>query len=318
MDKFSPYTDLALEAAEAISEDMYSKEGIEVDREAGEVASITTVKITSERGAKRLGKAIGTYITLESDYMRENVPELHKEIKRLFADSLTRLCKLKKSDSVLVVGLGNRYVTPDSLGPKVISGITVTRHIKDTLPDSMKSKVREVSAVTPGVMGLTGIESSEIIKGIAEKTKPSLIIAIDALAARKANRINSTIQLADTGITPGAGVGNTRGALTEDTLDTRVIAVGVPTVVDAATLVNDSLDAIVGDMLKASEATTVGKDFYNTLKQLDNEEKYSLISSCLDPYTGNMFVTPKEVDAVVGALAEIISDGINMTLHEVD
>jgi spore protease len=292
---------------------LYEKDGIKVDVSENETASVTTVQITAESGAKRLGKPIGTYITIESEYMRENTPELHEEIKKLFADSLARLCDLKDEDSVLVVGLGNRYVTPDSLGPKVIGGVMVTRHIKNSLPDSIKNKVREVSAVTPGVMGLTGIESSEIIKGIAEKTKPSLIIAIDALAARRASRINSTIQLADTGVTPGAGVGNTRGALNKETMATKVVAIGVPTVVDAATLVNDSLDLIIGDMLRVSK---VGKDFYSTLEQLNSEEKYSLIASCLDPYTGSMFVTPKEVDTVTDTLAEIISDGINMALNK--
>jgi spore protease len=312
MSKFSPYTDLALEAAEAITEDALIRDGIEVKTDDYTDISVTSVKITDEGGANRLNKPIGTYITIESPKMRESSPETHEEIKKLFAERLSEIASLDKDDSVLVVGLGNRYVTPDSLGPKVISGILVTRHISETLPDEIRSSVRSVAAVTPGVMGLTGIESAEIIKGITEKTKPSLIIAIDALAARKASRINATVQMSDTGVTPGAGVGNTRGALNKETLGVPVIAVGVPTVVNAATLVNDSLDSILSDMIKLCDK---GSSFYNTLNDLSYEEKYSLISACLDPYTENMFVTPKEVDSVVDTLADIISSGINMALH---
>lgn len=316
MNKFSPYTDLAIEAAEALTENIDNQNGIELSTNESENATLTHIKITNNKGAEETGKPMGNYITIESPYMRENTPEIHEEIKKLFADSLSELCHLKQEDSVLIVGLGNRYVTPDSLGPKVISGIMVTRHIKDCLPQEIKHNVRPVAAVTPGVMGLTGIETSEIIKGIAEKAKPSLIIAIDALAARKASRINSTVQMSDTGVTPGAGVGNKRGALNKETMGVPVIAIGVPTVVDAATLVNDSLNSILAAMLEASEE---GKDFYLTLQKLSGEEKYSLISACLDPYTENMFVTPKEVDSVVNTLADIISGGINMALQpEVD
>ena len=312
MNKFAPYTDLALEAAEALAEDIRSEGGIEIETKDSEEASLTVVKIVNEEGVKQTGKPLGTYVTLESPYMRENTPDIHHELKKVFADSLSKLCSLKNNDTVLIVGLGNRYVTPDSLGPKVISGIMVTRHLKNSLPDELKEGVRPVAAVTPGVMGLTGIESAEIIKGIAEKIKPSLIIAIDALAARKTSRINATVQMSDTGVTPGAGVGNTRGALNKETMGVPVIAVGVPTVVDAATLVNDSLDSILAEMVEASEK---GKDFYNTLLDLSGEEKYSLISACLDPYCGNMFVTPKEVDSVVDTLADIIAGGINMALQ---
>jgi spore protease len=312
MSKFSPYTDLAIEAAEALTEETSSTCGVSVDTDNTDEVSVTTVKITDSEGARRLGKPIGTYITIESPYMRENVPEIHETIKKCFSEGLSRLADLNKNDSVLVVGLGNRYVTPDSLGPKVISGILVTRHISDNLPEEIRSEVRPVAAVTPGVMGLTGIESAEIIKGITERIKPSLVIAIDALAARKASRINATVQMSDTGVTPGAGVGNTRGAVNRETLGVPVIAVGVPTVVDAATLVNDSLNSILENMIRASDK---GSSFYSVLRDLSDEERYSLITSCLDPYTENMFVTPKEVDEVVDTLADIISGGINRALQ---
>lgn len=313
MKRFSPYTDLALEAAEAIGIKEREQKGIEVAEKESEAGRITTVRITNSEGSSRTGKPQGSYITLESPYMRENAPDQHSQIKEMLAESLAGLCDLGREEPVLVVGLGNRYVTPDSLGPKVISGILVTRHIKDSLPDELKGKVRPVAAVTPGVMGLTGIESGEIIKGIAERIKPSAIIAIDALAARSASRINTTIQLADTGVTPGAGVGNKRFSLNRETMGIPVIAIGVPTVVDAATLVNDSLNSIIGSM---KEASSHGSEFYRMLEELSDEERYELIAQCLDPYTENMFVTPKEVDSVVESLADIISGGINMALHE--
>lgn len=312
MNRFSPYTDLALEAAEALAENLKEDSGVQVKTSDSDEASLTIVKIVNDEGVKETGKPIGTYITIESPYMRENTPDIHQDLKKIFADSLSELCNLKEEDTVLIVGLGNRYVTPDSLGPKVISGITVTRHLKDSLPEEIKADVRPVAAITPGVMGLTGIESAEIIKGIVDKIHPSLVIAIDALAARKTSRINATVQMSDTGVTPGAGVGNTRGALNKETMGVPVIAIGVPTVVDAATLVNDSLNSILSEMVEASEK---GKDFYNTLISLSDEEKYPLISACLDPYCGNMFVTPKEVDSVVETLADIIADGINMALQ---
>lgn len=312
MSRFSPYTDLALEAAETLTEGTQTQSGVEVTTRDSDNIQITTVKITDAEGAKAMGKPIGSYITIESPAIRQNDPQTHKAVKAALAQSLAELCRLDRDDSVLIVGLGNRYVTPDSLGPKVISGIMVTRHLKDTLPDELQDSVRPVAAVTPSVMGLTGIESSDIIKGIAEKIKPDLIIAIDALAARKASRINATVQMSDTGVTPGAGVGNTRGALNTETLGIPVIAIGVPTVVDAATLINDSLDAILGSMIRSSGS---GTNFYRSLQELRGEDKYHLITDCLDPYTENMFVTPKEVDSVTDTLANIISGGINMALH---
>jgi spore protease len=214
----------------------------------------------------------------------------------------------------MVVGLGNRSVTPDALGPKVISRILVTRHIKQELPEALGSEgeVRSVCAITPGVMGITGIETAEIIKGVADKVKPDIIIAIDALAARRTSRINAAIQVSDTGINPGSGMGNKRAALNEQTLGCPVIAIGVPTVIDAATLVNDAMDRILDTMIAAAPE---GGSFYETLKSLEREEKYYVIAEALNPYAGNMFVTPKEVDSVIDRLANIISNAINIALH---
>jgi spore protease len=228
------------------------------------------------------------------------------------ADKLSKIKKIDRNSSILVVGLGNWNITPDALGPKVIDKVLVTRHLIQQLPQEIDESVRMVSAIATGVMGLTGMETGEVVKGIVENIKPDLVIAIDALAARKISRINTTIQMSDTGISPGSGVGNTRMALNEQTLGVPVIAIGVPTVVDAATMVNDTMDKILEQMeIQADKGT----EFYKMLRSINEEEKYHLILEVLEPYTGNMFVTPKEVDAVVDRLADIIGNAINVAVH---
>ncbi|MDR1559039.1 MAG: GPR endopeptidase [Clostridiales bacterium] len=314
--QFSVRTDLAVEARELLDESETSEEpeGIEVSMEElyERRVKVTWVEVYNEAGANAMGKPVGNYITIESDAMKENDTEAHEEIMKILAKRLEKLRKLKKNAVVLVVGLGNWNVTPDALGPKVAAKILVTRHLSGNLPKELEGRVRPVSALSPGVMGLTGIETGEIIKGVAEKIKPDLIIAIDALAARRTNRVNSTIQISDTGINPGAGVGNKRMSLSEQALGVPVIAIGVPTVVDAATLVNDTMDRMLAAM---AEQAPQGSEFFNMLGSLANEEKYHLIAEILNPYAGNMFVTPKEVDAVIERLANIIANGINIALH---
>ncbi len=312
MKNFSPYTDLALEAAEQLTRANDGKtDGIEVTREDCELPDtiVTWVHITNENGAKAAGKPIGNYITIESPYMKINDPDAHKRIAELLRKYLLKLHKLDDNASVLVAGLGNRRVTPDALGPRTAGKILVTRHIRDNavFPDE---NVRSVASVSPGVMGVTGIETLEILRGIVDRTRPDLIIAIDALAARRAGRINATIQMADTGVEPGAGVGNRRNGLNQQTLGVPVVAIGVPTVVDAATLVNDTLDIMLDDIEKHFDKT-LGK----TLCSLSSDEKYELIRHILEPYTENMFVTPKEVDEVINGLSNIISRALNSALN---
>ena len=313
---FSVRTDLAVEARELASEKEQSDEvdGIEVSVEdlCGGNVKETWVEVYNEAGAKAMGKPVGNYITIESDAMKENDTEIHEEIMKILAKRLEKLRKLKKSAVVLVVGLGNWNITPDALGPKVVSKILVTRHLSGNLPKELEGNVRPVSAISTGVMGLTGIETAEIIKGIADRIKPDLVIAIDALAARRTSRINSTIQISDTGINPGAGVGNKRMTLNEQAVGAPVIGIGVPTVVDAATLVNDTMDRMLAAM---AEQAPEGSEFFNMLDSLANEEKYHLITEILNPYAGNMFVTPKEVDSVIERLSNIIANGINIALH---
>ncbi len=315
---FSIRTDLAIEAKELIESDADTDEseieGVKVTIEeiCAENITVTWVEIFNEQGAKHMGKPMGNYVTIESDAMKENDRETHEEIIKVLSKRLIKLRKLEENSVILVVGLGNWNVTPDALGPRVVSKILVTRHIKEQVPELIDESVRPVCAIAPGVMGITGIETSEIVKGVVDKIHPDLVIAIDALAARRTNRINTTIQMSDTGVNPGAGMGNKRTALNEETLGVPVIAIGVPTVVDAATLVNDTMDCILDSMIQAVDKGTA---FYETLSSLDKDEKYAMITEILNPYVGNMFVTPKEVDSVIERLANMIANAVNIALH---
>ncbi len=314
MSDFSPYTDLAIEIAESIAAKASKIDGVEIAEEKCNISDtvVTVVKVTNEKGSEAMGKPKGNYVTLESRLIKENDKEAHEEIIKILSKYIKWLYPINENSTVLVVGLGNSQVTPDSLGPKTINRILVTRHIKDTIPQDIIQSVSSVAAIAPGVMGITGIETVEIVKGIVERVEPDLVIAIDALAARKVSRVNSTIQLADTGVAPGAGVGNKRKTIDKESLGVPVIAIGVPTVVDAATLANDTLDRMIEAMLNETDKSN---PFYNMLDKMAEEEKYQLITEVLSPYAENMFVTPKEVDAVIENLVNIISNSINIALH---
>ena len=314
MTKFSPYTDLALEIAESISSDFTDIDGVKMAQKEYEDinTSVTVVDIINEKGAEKMQKPIGEYITIESSEIKENNREVHEKIIAVLSRCIDRLCSHSQSSTILVVGLGNSKVTPDALGPKVVDRVLVTRHIRDTISEDIADDVCSVSAISPGVMGVTGIETFEIVKGIAEKIHPDLIIAIDALAARNVSRINSTIQLTNTGVAPGAGVGNKRKTIDFDSMGVPVVAIGVPTVVDAATLANDTIDRLLSAVLPEMDKES---PLYKPLCSLANDDKYELITEILSPYSENMFVTPKEVDAVIENLANIIANGINIALH---
>ena len=307
-------TDLALENREHLSESGQDVSGVEVATDEHEDLGITVtwVKITNEAGATSMGKPVGNYITIESPTMKDSDTEAHEEIAKILADKIGELHNLKPDAVILIIGLGNWQVTPDALGPKVCEKILVTRHIGDDMPHDLQGRVRALSALAPGVMGLTGIETAEIVKGVTEKIQPDIIIAVDALAARRTSRINTTIQMSDVGINPGAGLGNKRAAINKGTMGVPVIAIGVPTVVDAATLVNDTMERMLAEM---SEAAPDESTFYDMLKGLQESERYGLIKEILDPYEGNMFVTPKDVDAVIVRLANIIANACNIALH---
>ena len=205
------------------------------------------------------------------------------------------------------MGLGNIYVTPDALGPKVINEIEVTRHIMKYLPQYVEEGTRMVSAISPGVLGTTGIETLEIIKGIVDNIHPKLVIVIDALASRSIERISSTVQLSDTGIVPGAGVGNKRTEISQATLGIPVIAIGIPTVVETAVLVNDSLDLFITKLQEEAKSN----DYLNQLKEQDN---YEQIKEALLPKDYNLIVTPKEIDDLIENMSEVVAKGINMSM----
>ena len=257
IEKYNVRTDLALEQKERFDSDHVEVQGVVLEEEYDEESEIcvTTVKIETENGARTMKRPVGTYITVEAPEMAVPDEDYHREISEKLKSLLTRFVQVDKEDySVLVVGLGNRQVTPDALGPFVADHLNITRHVvKEYGKYAMgEEAIHLVSAIVPGVMGQTGMETVEIIRGVVQETKPDLIIAVDALAARSSRRLNRTIQIADTGIHPGSGVGNHRNGITEETVGVPVIAIGVPTVVDAATIVNDTMENLIA-ALESSE-----------------------------------------------------------------
>ncbi len=288
-------------------------QGILVEQDGDQEVAITRIHVNTPEGEQSVGKPMGTYITLDIPKIREKSRDLYEKSCRMLARELEGLVHLNKNETVLVVGLGNWNVTADALGPKVAQYVLVTRHIYEFLPEEVNDTERPVCAISPGVLGITGIETGHIIKGIVDNVKPSLVIAVDALASRNMNRVNASIQLANTGIAPGSGVGNKRAALNRETLGVPVIAIGVPTVVDAATMASDVLDLVMDSMMQQAGA---GSEFYKMISQIDREDKYRMIIELLEPYSGNLVVTPKDTDEIVEYLSKLVANGINMALHE--
>lgn len=306
-------TDLAIEAKEHYAKEHKNEiDGVIVEEEIINDSKVTKVKIESEEGAKKLGKPIGNYITIDIPEHTVYDGELMDDLSKAVGISLKDIVGLSEDKLVLVVGLGNRKVTPDALGPKVVDKIMITRHLKEVMPNIIDDSIRPVCAIAPGVLGITGIETGEVIKALVDKIKPDMIICIDALASRRIQRVNRTIQISDTGISPGAGVNNHRMRINEETLGIKVIAIGVPTVVDAATIANDSIDLVIDELISQSEE---GADFYKMIKNIDKNEKSALIKELLNPYVGDLIVTPKEVDLVIDSLSKIISNAINIAIQ---
>ena len=304
-------TDLADERT-----DIYKKnnvleniDGIETNiREEGNI-KITEVKITNENGENAIGKPIGNYITIDIKKLKLATDEEIESYGNVLSKELKKLIDkhVQKQDEILVVGLGNIYVTPDSLGPKVINEIDVTRHILNYMPEILEEGTRSVSAISPGVLGTTGIETVEILKGIVDNIHPKLVIVIDALASRSIERISSTVQLSDTGIVPGAGVGNKRSEISKETLGIPVIAIGIPTVVETAVLVNDCLNLFITKLQEEAKSN----EYLNQLKEQDN---YDEIKESLIPGDFNLIVTPKEIDDLIENMTEVVAKGINMSM----
>ncbi len=313
IEKYSIRTDLALEDKERFESDNVEVQGVSLKEDYDEEREIkvTTVKIETENGAKVMRKPVGTYITMEAPNMAVPDEDYHDEISKELAKFLARFIKKDKEDySILVVGLGNRKVTPDALGPYVVDNLNITRHIvKEYGKYAMgEEDVRLVSAIVPGVMAQTGMETVEIIKGIVKETKPDMMIAVDALAARSSKRLNRTIQITDTGINPGSGVGNHRNAITEDTVGIPVLAIGVPTVVDAATIVNDTME----NLILALESSETLRGVGLVMQGYNAAEKYELVKELISPHLNGLFVTPKDIDETVKRISYTISEALNM------
>ena len=313
IEKYSIRTDLALEQKERFESDNVEVQGVVLEESYDEEREIriTTVKIETEKGAKTMGKPVGTYITMEAPNLAVPDEGYHEEVSEELMKFLQKFIdKDKKDYSVLVVGLGNRMVTPDALGPYVADNLNITRHIvKEYGKYAMgEEEVHLISAIVPGVMAQTGMETVEIIRGVVRETEPDIVIAIDALAARSSKRLNRTIQIADTGINPGSGVGNHRNAITEETVGVPVIAIGVPTVVDAATIVNDTME----NLIAALEASETLRGVGVVMQGYNAAEKYELVKELISPHLNGMFVTPKDIDETVKRISFTISEALNM------
>ena len=297
-------TDLALEAREMINEKKSEKmkdtnslpDGMFVNTTENEYVIITDIQIKSEEAMKVIGKKKGKYITLELKQSVLDTIDTQENTAITLAEEIKKFLKehSKSEPKIMLVGLGNRNITADSLGPKVADKIVVTRHVKKLQNKKnnenleIDNRLGNICAIAPGVMGMTGIETSEIIKGMISTVGPDLLIVIDALASRKATRVNSTIQISDTGIVPGSGVGNHRMELSREVLGIPVISVGVPTVVDALTLVKDTLDIAEKD-----------------IPELENNDNIA-----------NMIVTPKNIDIAIERISDVVASAVNMAIHQ--
>ena len=317
VEKYNIRTDLALEEKERFESDQVEVQGVVLEEEYDKEREIrvTTVRIETENGAKTMGKPVGTYLTIEAPNLSSPDEGIHREVSEELSKYLIEVMKKIIPESehdkeVLVIGLGNRQATPDALGPYVADNLNVTRHIVKEYGKyaALEEMNCVVSAIVPGVMAQTGMETAEIIKGVVRETKPDLLIVIDALAARNSRRLNRTIQIADTGINPGSGVGNYRNAITKETIGVPVIAIGVPTVVDAVTIVSDTME----NLLSALETSESLKGVGLVLGGYSEAEKYELIKELIAPNLNSMFMTPKDIDETVKRLSYTISEGLNL------
>ena len=305
-------TDLALEATERFTEENVEIRGVEISEDYDEEKDVrtTVVKITTENGARTMGRPQGNYITIEAPGLSMSDEDYHREISEKLALHLKKLIHLEREQSILVVGLGNSAITADSLGPHVVDNLYITRHmIREYGLKSMgKERMHRVSGIIPGVMAQTGMETSEIVQGIVAETKPDVVIAIDALAARSTKRLNRTIQISDAGIHPGAGVGNHRSVITKETMGIPVIAIGVPTVVDAATIVNDTMENFIAALETSENLKGVGV----VLQGYNSAEKYELVKELIAPHLNGMFVTPKDIDETIRRISYTVSEALNL------
>jgi len=305
-------SDLAIEMQEAYKLEDDATPGVKFDSYEYESINVSHVEVTDEIGVEKMGKPIGNYITIDIPPYAHYDAETVDSLSRVVSTKLFELVDLKDKDVALVVGLGNWNVTPDALGPKVISKLMITRHLTELLPESIDDKIRPVCAMAPGVLGITGIETGEIIKGVVDKVKPKLVICVDALAARKLSRVHRTIQICDTGISPGAGIGNKRMEINEKNIGVKVIAVGVPTVVNATTIANDAIEMIFDELI---DRYGDNDEFKRMMSYMNEDNKWNTIQNILTPFYDELAVTPKDVDLVVDSLSKILANSVNIALQ---
>ncbi len=305
---YTPRTDLALEAREMITKRVSGDvPGVMVETSEDDEILITRVNITTTEAEEVLGKPQGRYITIEAQGLRyKNVP-LQEKVMNYLAQELVDLAQLPQNATILVVGLGNWNVTPDALGPRSIDKIVVTRHLQEMLSPELQGAVRSICAIAPGVLGITGMETAEIVQGIVSNVKPDLVIAVDALAAASSHRVISTVQLANTGIHPGSGVGNKRFGLTEELLGVPVIAIGVPTVVHAATIAMDTMNTL--------QEHAAFSRYFKSMQDLTDHDRQVIVHQVLPDTLGDLMVTPKEVDRLIADIADVVAGGINQAMH---
>lgn len=347
MSPFSIRTDLVVEANELAQQRTGSEiPGVTIETDESEPGiRVTRLSVENEEAGHQIGKLPGNYLTIEVPKLRDNDTELQDQVAQRFSTEFAQFLQklgITEEKKVLVVGLGNWNVTPDALGPMVVENLLVTRHLFTLAPESVADGYREVSALSPGVLGITGIETSEIVFGVVEKSKPDVVIAIDALASRALHRVNTTIQISDTGIHPGSGVGNKRKAIDHKTLGIPVIAIGVPTVVFASTIVNDAITYLLGHFGQSMKENNrafnrlavssvperkepyteedlpnpeARKTFMGLVGQLPEDEKNQLIQEVLRPLGQELVVTPKEIDDFIEGISNIIATGLNRALH---
>ena len=301
-------TDLALEAREMLTKKVREDiPGVLIETSEDEDTVITRVTITTPEAERMMGKMQGKYITIEAPGLRYKNTPLQQKIMNFLATELVSMTKLPRNATVLIVGLGNWNVTPDALGPRAAHKIVVTRHLQDMLSPELKDGVRSVCAISPGVLGITGMETGEIIQGIVSKIKPGLVIAIDALAAASSQRVITTVQLASTGIHPGSGVGNKRFGLTQASLGVPVVAIGVPTVVHATTIAMDTINAL-------QEHAAFGR-YFKSMANLTDQDRHTIVRQVLPEMLGDLMVTPKEVDRLIEDISAVVAGGINQAMH---
>ncbi len=301
-------TDLAVEAHDDAVR-RRSLPGVDVEERHDGSITVQVVTIHDAEGGRHIGKPPGRYVTLHSPGLRQRSRSHGQEVARQLGKELETMLALEDDTSVLLVGLGNWNATPDALGPRVIERVLVTRHLPDAVPGELKGRLRPVAAVAPGVLGLTGMETGEIVRGIVREIEPDRVVCIDALAAQDPDRLCTTIQLADSGIRPGSGVGNHRAALTRESLGVPTLAVGVPTVVHAIAIVESSLAAVTAAFRGRGRWAELIGAFG------DGEDDRVVLRRVLDPKLGQLMVTPKEIDLLVREVAWVIGGALNAVLH---